>query len=77
MQISESHCKLWIYDTVVALTNGGPAKSTTVMPLWILQNSFSFNKYGYGAAMSMIFVIIVLIGMVVVKAVVKGDTYEQ
>ena len=68
---------LKIYDTVVALTNGGPAKSTTVMPLWILQNSFSFNKYGYGAAMSMIFVIIVLIGMVVVKAVVKGDTYER
>ncbi len=68
---------LKIYDTVVALTGGGPAKSTTVMPLWILQNSFSFNKYGYGAAMSMIFVLIVLLGMIVVKAVVKGDTYEQ
>ena len=68
---------LKIYDTVVALTGGGPAKSTTVMPLWILQNSFSFNKYGYGAAMSMIFVLIVLLGMIIVKAVVKGDTYEQ
>lgn len=68
---------LKIYDTVVALTNGGPAKSTTVMPLWILQNSFSFNKYGYGAAMSMIFVLVVLLGMIVVKAVVKGDSYER
>ncbi|MEG1926227.1 MAG: sugar ABC transporter permease [Ruthenibacterium sp.] len=68
---------LKIYDTVVALTNGGPAKSTTVMPLWILQNSFSFNKYGYGAAMSMIFVLIVLAGMILVKAIVRGDTYEQ
>ncbi len=68
---------LKIYDTVVALTGGGPAKSTTVMPLWILQNSFSFNKYGYGAAMSMIFVLIVLLGMIAVKAVVKGDTYER
>lgn len=68
---------LKIYDTVVALTNGGPAKSTTVMPLWILQNSFSFNKYGYGAAMSMIFVLIVLVGMIVVKAIVRGDSYEQ
>jgi len=58
---------LKIYDSVVALTNGGPAKSTTVMPLWILQNSFSFNNYGYGSAMSMIFVVIVLIGMIVVK----------
>lgn len=68
---------LKIYDTVVALTNGGPAKATTVMPLWILQNSFSFNKYGYGAAMSMIFVLIVLIGMIVVKRIVRGDSYEQ
>lgn len=68
---------LKIYDTVVALTNGGPAKSTTVMPLWILQSSFSFDKYGYGAAMSIIFVLIVLAGMILVKAFVKGDTYEQ
>ncbi len=68
---------LKIYDTVVALTAGGPAKSTIVMPMWILQNSFSFNKYGYGAAMSMIFVLIVLIGMLAVKAVVRGESYEQ
>ena len=68
---------LKIYDTVVALTNGGPAKSTTVIPLWILQNSFNFNKYGYGAAMSMIFVLIVLVGMIVVQNIVRGDSYEQ
>ena len=68
---------LKIYDSVVALTNGGPAKSTTVMPLWILQNSFSFNKYGYGAAMSMLFVLIVLMGMIIVKAVIRGESYEQ
>lgn len=66
-----------IYDTVVALTNGGPAKQTTVMPLWILQNSFSFSKYGYGAAMSMVFVVVVLIGYVLVKRVVRGESYEQ
>lgn len=64
---------LKIYDTVVALTNGGPGKATVVMPLWILQNSFSFNEYGYGSAMSMIFVLVVLIGMIVVKRVVKTD----
>ena len=68
---------LKIYDTVVALTNGGPAKATVVMPLWILQNSFSFNKFGYGSAMSMIFVLIVLIGMIIVKRIVRSDKYEQ
>jgi ABC-type sugar transport system permease subunit len=68
---------LKIYDTVVALTNGGPAKSTVVMPMWILQNSFSFNNYGYGAAMSMFFVLIVLAGMITVKLVIRGRSYEQ
>lgn len=68
---------LKIYDTVVALTNGGPGKATTVMPLWILQNSFSFNNYGYGSAMSMIFVLIVLLGMIVVKKLVRGGEYER
>lgn len=66
-----------IYDTVVALTNGGPAKSTVVMPMWILQQSFSFNKYGYGAAMSMIFVVVVLLGMIVVKGIIRSDKYER
>ncbi len=68
---------LKIYDTVVTLTNGGPAKQTTVMPLWILQNSFNFSKYGYGAAMSMIFVVVVLIGYILVKRVIRGESYEQ
>lgn len=67
---------LKIYDTVVALTNGGPAKSTIVMPLWILQNSFSFNDFGYGSAMSIIFVFIVLIGMIITKGLVRGVSYE-
>lgn len=68
---------LKIYDTVVALTGGGPGKATVVMPLWILQNSFSFNKFGYGSAMSMVFVGTVLAGMIAVKLIVRGDSYEQ
>lgn len=68
---------LKIYDTVVALTGGGPARFSIVMPMWILENTFSYNDFGYGAAMSMIFVVIVLIGMILVKKVVRGDSYEQ
>lgn len=67
---------LKIYDTVLALTNGGPGKFSVVMPMWIMQNAFSFNQYGYGAAMSVIFVLIVLVGMVLTKRIIKGDSYE-
>lgn len=68
---------LKIYDTVVALTNGGPAKSTVVMPLWIMQTSFSFNKFGLGAAMSMLFVLVVLAGMILVKFVVRSKNNAE
>lgn len=68
---------LKIYDTVVALTNGGPAKYSIVMPMWILENTFSFNDFGYGAAMSMIFVLIVLAGMILIKKIIRGESYEQ
>lgn len=67
---------LKIYDTVFALTNGGPGNYTMVMPIWIMKNTFSFNDYGYGAAMSVIFVLVVLLGMIVVKKIIKGETYE-
>jgi raffinose/stachyose/melibiose transport system permease protein len=67
---------LKIYDTVLALTNGGPGKFSIVIPMWIMQNSFSFNKYGYGAAMSVIFVLVVLLGMVITKRIVRGKSYE-
>jgi len=67
---------LKIYDTVLALTNGGPGKISVVMPMWIMQNAFSFNRYGYGAAMSVVFVVIVLAGMVIAKRLIKGDSYE-
>jgi len=67
---------LKIYDTVLALTNGGPGKFSVVMPMWIMQNAFSFNRYGYGAAMSVVFVVIVLIGMLLTRSLIKGESYE-
>lgn len=67
---------LKIYDTVLALTNGGPGKFSVVMPMWIMQNAFSFNQYGYGAAMSVVFVIIVLIGMLATRRIIRGESYE-
>jgi ABC-type sugar transport system permease subunit len=67
---------LKIYDTVLALTNGGPGKFSIVMPMWIMQSAFSFNQYGYSASMSIVFVIIVLLAMLVTKRLIKGGSYE-
>jgi raffinose/stachyose/melibiose transport system permease protein len=67
---------LKIYDTVLALTNGGPGKISIVMPMWIMQSAFSFNQYGYSASMSVIFVLIVLLAMLITKRLIKGGSYE-
>ena len=67
---------LKIYDSVLALTDGGPGVFSFVMPMWIMEQTFTHNKYGYGGAMSIIFVLIVLVGMVIVRRIIKGTSYE-
>ncbi len=44
---------LQIFDTVAVTTQGGPAESTRVIVLYIVQNAFGFLKMGYASAMSM------------------------
>jgi ABC-type sugar transport system permease subunit len=67
---------LKIYDSVISLTAGGPGRMSTVIPMWIVENAFTYNDYGYSSSMAMIFVVVILIGMVVIKRIFKGETYE-
>jgi len=43
------------------MTQGGPQDSTITIVFWIFTNSFTYFKLGYGAAMSIILLIILLI----------------
>ena len=67
---------LRIYDSVVALTAGGPARQTVVLPMWIVENAFTYSKYGYASALCVIFVFIVLIFIILLRLAFRGDTYE-
>jgi len=67
---------LRIYDSVVALTGGGPARQTVVLPMWIVENAFSYSKYGYASALCVIFVIIVLIFIIFLRFIFRGEIYE-
>ena len=42
------------FDQFFVLTQGGPAKSTTTLVMYIFQNGFAFFKMGYGAALAAI-----------------------
>lgn len=52
---------LKVFDSIVALTNGGPGTSTTPLTLYMFQTSFSYGEYGYGASIALLLTILSLI----------------
>jgi raffinose/stachyose/melibiose transport system permease protein len=51
---------LKVFDTILALTKGGPAGSTYSATLEIYREAFQNNNYGLGSAKSLVFFLIVL-----------------
>lgn len=49
-----------VFDLIFALTNGGPGRSTIVLPLYMLTSAFTFHKIGYGAAIAVVLSLVIL-----------------
>lgn len=45
---------LKVFDTILALTNGGPASTTTPLTLYMYNTAFSYGDYGYGATIALL-----------------------
>ncbi len=43
-----------VFDTIVALTNGGPGYETTPITLLMFQTSFFYSSFGYGSSMAIL-----------------------
>ncbi|KTS02574.1 MULTISPECIES: carbohydrate ABC transporter permease [Microbacterium] len=52
---------LKVFDSIVALTNGGPGTATTPLTLYMFQTSFSYGEYGYGASIALLLTVLCLI----------------
>ncbi|MCQ3813568.1 MAG: sugar ABC transporter permease [Acidimicrobiia bacterium] len=52
---------LQLFDSVFALTDGGPVNSTITVSLYIYRSLFAFGDIGFGAALSFLLVITVLL----------------
>ncbi len=53
---------LKIFDSVLALTNGGPGSSTTPpLTLYMFQTSFAYGKYGYGSSIAVLLTALCLV----------------
>ncbi len=56
-------------ETVYLLTNGGPGNATQFTANYLYQQAFKAFKYGYGNAISVIFIIICLLATVVLNKI--------
>jgi raffinose/stachyose/melibiose transport system permease protein len=52
---------LKVFDSVLALTNGGPGTSTTPLTLYMFQTAFSYGDYGYGSTIALALTVLCLL----------------
>jgi multiple sugar transport system permease protein len=52
---------LQVFAQIAVLTQGGPGTSTTVLVYYLYQQAFQFHAFGYGATLSVLLFLIVLL----------------
>jgi multiple sugar transport system permease protein len=62
------------FDQFYIMTRGGPQNSTISVVYWIFNNSFTYFRLGYGAALSIVLLIILVILSVVQLRLLRDDT---
>jgi raffinose/stachyose/melibiose transport system permease protein len=64
---------LWI------MTNGGPSYYSTVLGLYMIQNTFTFYKYGFGSAVAVVLLVLSVFLILILSSVAFRLTrrYEQ
>ncbi|MFE7644240.1 carbohydrate ABC transporter permease [Streptomyces phaeoluteigriseus] len=67
---------LKVFDSIVALTNGGPGNGTTPLTLYMFQTSFTYSEYGYGSTIALLLTVVCLLVSLVVYRVSRRDLTE-
>ncbi|GII98874.1 carbohydrate ABC transporter membrane protein 1 (CUT1 family) [Sediminihabitans luteus] len=57
---------LKVFDSVLALTNGGPGNQTTPLTLYMYQTSFTYGEYGYGSSIALLLTMFCLVVTLVI-----------
>ncbi|MEG1661668.1 MAG: sugar ABC transporter permease, partial [Clostridiales bacterium] len=79
IKLALSMMLLWsfkTYDIVWTMTRGGPGGLSLTAPIQMVRTAFTFNKYGYAAAIGMVLTVLVSICIVLGRRLAKGETYE-
>jgi multiple sugar transport system permease protein len=62
------------FDQFYIMTRGGPQNSTISVVYWIYTNSFTYFKLGYGAALSVVLLTILVILSIIQLRLLRDDT---
>ncbi|MDC7288021.1 sugar ABC transporter permease [Blautia schinkii] len=64
------------YDLVWTMTQGGPANLSMTAPIMMIKTGFSYNQYGYAAAIGIICTVLIGLCIIFGRSVLKGENYE-
>jgi raffinose/stachyose/melibiose transport system permease protein len=64
---------LKVFDSVVALTHGGPGQATTPLTLYMFNNAFSYGEYGYASTVATALAIMCLLVTVATFGFARRD----
>ncbi|MCD7736302.1 MAG: sugar ABC transporter permease [Lachnospiraceae bacterium] len=64
-------------ETVYLLTDGGPGNETQFMASYLYKQAFSSYKYGYGNAISVIFILICLLANLILQKVFQEKEVQE
>lgn len=67
---------LKFFDLVYNMTQGGPNHRTEVLATELYAEGFNYFKYGYASAISVVLLVLCLTVTLLVKRVIKVETYE-
>lgn len=62
------------FDQFYIMTRGGPQNQTITAVYWIFNNSFTYYKMGYGAALSIVLLVILGILSIIQLRILRDDT---
>jgi len=64
------------FDLVFVMTQGGPGDLTTTVPIVMTKVAFQFGKFGSAASMGVIFAGVVMVAIMIVNRILRGEDYE-
>jgi len=64
---------LKVFDSILALNNGGPGTATTPLNLYMFQESFNYDNWGYGSTIALLITGLSLVVTVVVFRSLRRD----